>query len=289
MILACSGGSDSTFLARAWLHAAGESRLPGQEVLPEAIVAVVDHAHRSDSAADADAAVHLYRAMGLETVLLTAEPHDHRSEAGLRDLRYGLLEQEAKHRGARRVLLAHHADDNAETVLLRILRGTGLPGLAGIPQCRALNPEVDLLRPLLAFRRDAMRDRLRELHQPVVEDATNADPSAAARNAMRHRLLPELEALATGDPIAALLRLQGEAADWQEALQELLAEAKPYGQHPGYLRRQLLRAQLREAGLKVSPRRLQDLDRSLMARGQAGIVAGRRFVLKDGQLRLSDS
>lgn len=109
-------------------------------------------------------------------------------EAG-RDLRYAFLRETAKSLGAQ-IALAHHADDNAETVLLNLVRGTDLRGLCGMRP-----KQGDIVRPFLEQTREELVTYARAHNIPHVEDHTNADPNAAARNYLRLEILPRLREL----------------------------------------------------------------------------------------------
>lgn len=111
-------------------------------------------------------------------------------EEAARKLRYAFLEQTARCGGFPFLLTAHHADDNAETLLLNLIRGTGLRGLAGIPRERD-----GILRPFLEIPRRELEAYAAARGVPHVEDATNLDPDAAARNALRLKVLPVLKEL----------------------------------------------------------------------------------------------
>ena len=111
-------------------------------------------------------------------------------EEAARQLRYGFLQDTAERNGADAILTAHHADDNAETVLLSLIRGTGSAGLAGIPQVRG-----NICRPFLRIPRAELAEYAAAHDIPYVEDSTNADPSAAARNALRGTVMPVLRQL----------------------------------------------------------------------------------------------
>src|SRR5262249_9786947 len=100
-----------------------------------------------------------------EASLAQAEPLVLASEEASRATRYSFLTEMAKEVGARYVATAHTADDQAETVLHRVLRGTGLLGLAGMPRARALAPGLALVRPLLAVRREQVQAYLAEVNQ----------------------------------------------------------------------------------------------------------------------------
>ena len=109
--------------------------------------------------------------------------------APARKLRYAFLEETAAREGCAAILTAHHADDNAETLLLNLLRGTGIRGLAGIPEVRG-----NILRPFLRITRAELADYAAAHNIPHVEDETN-QLDDAARNVLRHRVLPVLREL----------------------------------------------------------------------------------------------
>ena len=106
-----------------------------------------------------------------------------------RDLRYAFLRETAKSLGAQ-IALAHHLDDNAETVLLNLVRGTDLRGLCGMRPRQG-----DIVRPFLEQTREELVIYARAHNIPHVEDHTNADPNAAARNYLRLEILPRLREL----------------------------------------------------------------------------------------------
>ncbi len=114
-------------------------------------------------------------------------------EAAARDLRYGFFRQLAREGRVAKIATAHTLDDQAETVLLRIFRGTGIRGLSGIHPRIVFEEQGhafgELLRPLLGFRRSALQEFLRERGQSWREDSSNRD-IAFLRNRVRHRLLP---------------------------------------------------------------------------------------------------
>ncbi len=110
-------------------------------------------------------------------------------EEGARILRYRFLAETAEAEGLALTATGHHAGDNAETVLMNLIRGCGLNGLTGIPERRG-----DIVRPMLNVTRREIGDYLKEHGVPHVEDESNADP-AFTRNRVRLRLLPLLEEL----------------------------------------------------------------------------------------------
>ena len=111
-------------------------------------------------------------------------------EEAARKARYEFLAEQQRRGGHAFVLTAHHADDNAETMLLNLLRGTGTRGLAGIPEFRGC-----IARPFLRVTRQELEVYAEQHGIPHVEDDTNLDPDAAARNTIRLRVLPVLKEL----------------------------------------------------------------------------------------------
>jgi tRNA(Ile)-lysidine synthase len=142
-------------------------------------------------------------------------------EAAARAARYEFLTEAAKRVGARYVVTAHTADDQVETVLHRILRGTGISGLAGIPKARELSPGISLLRPLLSVTRSEVLDYLSSHQQPFREDSSNASP-AFTRNRLRHELLPLLEKGYAPSLRTSLLRLSKLSEENQDILSSLV-------------------------------------------------------------------
>lgn len=109
-------------------------------------------------------------------------------EEAARTLRYAFLRREAEKLGQHiRIYTAHHADDNAETILFNLIRGTGVAGLAGMAY-----QQNGIYRPLLDVTRAELAAYAADHHIPHVEDATNADPDAAARNFLRLEVMPRL-------------------------------------------------------------------------------------------------
>ena len=109
-------------------------------------------------------------------------------EEAARNLRYAFLRETAERLNCKAILTAHHADDNAETVLMNLVRGAGVKGLCGIP-CRQGN----VLRPFLQIPRETLERYAAEQNLPHVEDETNWDPEAAARNKLRLQVMPLLK------------------------------------------------------------------------------------------------
>lgn len=187
-LVACSGGADSSALALAL--AAGSRDL---------VIAHLVHDMRpaSSAHADRDAARDLADALDLEfaegEIRVAQQPGN--AEANARRARYDRLERMALERGARFVTTAHHADDQLETLLMRLMRGAGPRGLAGIRPSRTLGSRgVVLVRPMLGVDRASAERLCAEAGWSWREDETNADLSRM-RAAIRHRALPELRSI----------------------------------------------------------------------------------------------
>lgn len=258
-VVALSGGGDSTALLLA-LH--------GQRPGPPLRAVHVSHGLHPDAGRWADCCAGLCDELGvgLETIEVAVSADDDRGvEAAARDARYAALADQLK--PGEMLLTGHHRDDQAETMLLQLMRGTGLEGLAAMAECRPFGPGW-LARPLLGVSREALRGWLEARGRDWVDDPDNANP-ARARNFVRHSVLPLLasrwpgvsEVLARG---ADNLRDAKRALDaWARV--DLARALTPEGgglrlDRLGELdaprRRQVLRCWLREAGLPV-PDRIQ--------------------------------
>lgn len=168
--VAVSGGGDS--LALMYLL---EAFLRDQPV--ELMVASVDHALRPGSRAEAEGVARQAAELGLRHSILTWSegPTEHGNlQDQARQARLGLLTGWARQNGIPLLTLGHTADDQAETVLMRLTRAAGVNGLAGIPQ-RRTQGGISLLRPLLEVRRETLRAYLRSLDVTWVEDPSNED------------------------------------------------------------------------------------------------------------------
>lgn len=221
VVVAVSSGADSVGLLRglAALKAGGAGSLA---------VAHFNHRLRPEAADDARFVADLAERLGLRfefgegSVIEAAALQGDGIEAAARGQRLAFLQATAERLGARYVALAHSADDQAETVLHRIIRGTGIAGLAGMRRARPLGSAVTLIRPLLTFRRSEIRDYLAEIGQPFREDASNR-ALAFTRNRIRLDLLPRL-AEYNSDVTAALVRLAETARDAQQAIESHVEE-----------------------------------------------------------------
>jgi tRNA(Ile)-lysidine synthase len=145
-------------------------------------------------------------------------------EEAARRVRYGFLREVAERVGASAVATGHHADDNVETILFRLFRGTHLRGMAGIPVARALaGGPVRLVRPLLEVGRSELEAFCRERGLSWRRDPTNADTTGSRRNFIRHELLPLLRERLNPAVDEALLRAAQAAGEAEAVLAELAA------------------------------------------------------------------
>ncbi len=186
--VAVSGGADSVALLRG-LHAA-KQRAGGRGGLS---VLHFDHAVRGEaSAEDARWVEELAAGLGLACQIGRNRCPASPDEASLREARRGFLRQAVARLGVRYLATGHTADDQAETVLFRALRGSGLRGLAGIRPTAPLSEACTLIRPLLGTTRLEIEAYLASLGQAYREDASNQQTNYT-RNWLRHRVLPLIE------------------------------------------------------------------------------------------------
>lgn len=212
VLVAVSGGLDSVSL----LHLL---RYPLRDLELELRVGHLDHAMRPGSAADAAWVRGLCQAWQVPIVHHRLEPPAE-GEADARRRRYAFLEEHAP--PPTWIMTAHHLDDQAETVLFRAIRGTGVRGLRGIAPRRGR-----ILRPLLPFGRAEIRAYAAAAGLRYRVDPTNQDVSLA-RNRLRHQVLPELERLRPGAARSlAHLAERARAAEraWSTVVQGRTADA----------------------------------------------------------------
>lgn len=264
--VAYSGGCDSTVLLQ-WLAQAAPRRLR----------AVYVH-HGLQPAADAWPAHcrRVCRRFGVPLTLCRVEVdrrHPGGPEAAAREARYEAL------RGLMRpgdcLVTAHHRDDQAETLLLRLLRGTGVAGMAGMQPLAPFGPGR-LWRPLLALSRQALREQALAQGLEWVEDPQNRDP-AYARSWLRREVMPRLQQRwpQAAETLVRFSRHAAEAAGLLADLAEIdLRSARKDGglaipallELPAARRNNLLRHWLNQAGLQAPPAALLDrLERELLA------------------------
>ena len=263
VVVALSGGLDSVVL----LHLL---RFGSPAVRVEPHAAHFDHAMRASSGDDARWVAGLCRAWGVPLATERA-PAPPASEGAARAARYDFLERARARLGASLVLTAHHADDQAETVLFRAVRGTGPGGLAGIPAGRT--PGIH--RPLLRFWREELERYAERARLSWREDPTNAE-LRYARNALRRRILPEIERLVAPGARRALVRLadlaREDEAGWASVLPGLMTP---------------LRVEVDDAGVSLDREALVALHPAVQARILRALAADVGARLDETRVRLA--
>ena len=306
LLAGVSGGPDSLCMLDA-LHQLGYPL----------VVAHLDHGLRPESAQEAERLRQLAEKLGLPFVLERADVQGYADQNGLsteeaaRELRYRFLFAEASRRQAQAVAVGHTADDQVETVLMHLLRGSGLAGLRGMSYRSLPNPwsaSLPLVRPLLGSWREEILEYLVQRGLQPTQDLSNLDVRYY-RNRLRHELVPELEKLNPG----ARLRLwrmadilgedeqvleQVEQAAWQAcqpeqgqgyvALDVNALQSQPVGLKRRLLRRAIgyLRPGLRDIDFPTVERLLRFLDEPSLS-GQSDLAAGLRMQMEAGRLWLA--
>ena len=296
--LAVSGGADSVFLLHVAADYAERSRLPGG---PPHII----HVHHGLRGAEADADAYFVREQaGLRGLPCTVE-HVRFSaedrlpgEAEMRSVRYRAIHETMLRMERRVLLVGHTASDQAETLVMRMIRGTGVEGLAGMLPTARFGRFLHA-RPMLLLKRDEVRRMLREAGIPWREDATNAQ-LGGLRNRVRLEIMPLLEQAGHGRVVEHLNQLSIEAAalveDRREELEEQIArqhlwpmqlELTPLRSLTSTTRRRLLLAWLQDAtktlgGNPANVRRAHVLEAERYLRlGDAAVTEQRRQPARD--------
>jgi tRNA(Ile)-lysidine synthase len=274
VLVACSGGPDSTALLHV-MH-----RLRG-EVGITLCAASIDHGLRPESASEVEQVGAFAGSLGVPFYSARVEvPREGASiQAQARELRYRALQDIAASHAAVRIAVGHTQDDQAETVLARLLRGAGLRGLQGIEVRR----QDGVIRPLLDCRRAEVRRYAERRALPFFDDPSN-HLRAFERARIRHEVLP---ALTAEDPriVEHLCALSDEAAELEAYLEDLVPELPPLGDRfvsappllelPAPLRiRWLRRWIVRETGLTPSRSHLTELGRLLTGQGEVLLGSG---------------
>ncbi|MGW7520025.1 tRNA lysidine(34) synthetase TilS [Streptomyces sp. NPDC054796] len=289
VLVACSGGADSMALASALAFEAPRLGVRAGGV-------TVDHGLQPGSEERALDVVARLTALGLtpaESAAVTIGRTGTGPEAAARDARYAALDEAARRLGAAAVLLGHTRDDQAETVLLGLARGSGTRSLSGMA---AISGTSELYRrPFLAVDRQTTRKACMVQSLPVWDDPHNADP-AYTRSRVRHEVLPVLEKALGKGVVEALARTAQLSRDDADALDAWAADAERvvrtdapgtegwdgceldtkrlHGLPPAVRRRVLRRAAI-EAGAPAGSlfaRHIEEVDRLVTAwRGQRAI------------------
>jgi tRNA(Ile)-lysidine synthase len=234
VVVGLSGGADSTALLIALAELAQSSdpcscqepavALPHQSqgcLQPQGflIAAHFNHGLRGDeSDADEQFSNDLAQRLNLPFVSQRAKSLC-QDEATMSAQRMQFLVDTAKQHGARYIALAHSLDDNVETVLHHLMRGTGPAGLCGIGSPRNIDADLVLVRPMLSISRESIRSALRRCGQPWREDSSN-DSIHYSRNWIRHELLPLIESRYPAAVAAIDRAIQGQRT-WRDSIDGL--------------------------------------------------------------------
>ncbi|MFJ2111161.1 MULTISPECIES: tRNA lysidine(34) synthetase TilS [unclassified Streptomyces] len=280
VLVACSGGADSMALASALAFEAPKLSIRAGAV-------TVDHGLQAGSDRLAAEVVVRLRALRLDPVesVAVSVGRDGGPEAAARDARYAALDAAAERHGAAAVLLGHTRDDQAETVLLGLARGSGTRSLSGMAAVSGTAGRYR--RPFLQLDRQTARKACLVQSIPVWDDPQNADP-AYTRSRLRHEGLPALEKALGKGVVEALARTAQLSRDDADALDVwaldaagtvrdetgLLECAKLYAL-PSAVRRRVLRRAAIEAGAPAGSlfaRHIEEVDRLITGwRGQGAI------------------
>jgi tRNA(Ile)-lysidine synthase len=298
LIVGVSGGPDSLCLLDVLVH-----------LDCNIIIAHFDHCLRSESRAEAQVVRKTAEDMGIpfllgqKNVVRYAETHRLSVEEASRVARYEFIFQQAERLGVQAVAIGHNADDQVETVLMHLLRGSGLSGLRGMPYRSLPNPwskDIPIIRPLLDVWREEIETYIEshELHPSI--DLSNLD-TRYYRNRLRHELIPHLESY--NPRLRQLIFrmanvLQGDYdivenlvdTGWQKCFEYVafdlnLIQSQPLGLQRHILRRGInhLRPGLRDVDFNTIARAIGFLDTPPCS-GQIDLISGLRLLIEDDRL-----
>ena len=286
VLVACSGGPDSTTL----LHVLHRLR---NELGITLCVASIDHGLRAESVTEVEQVEAFVSTLGVPfySTRLDLTIEGASIQARARELRYRALQEIARSHGAARIAVGHTQDDQAETVLARMLRGAGVRGLGGIEARRS----DGVIRPLLDCRRSDVRAYAVDRELPFVDDPSNHQ-RAFERVRLRHEVLPML---AAEDPrvVEHLCALSDEAAELNAYLDARLPELPPEGERsvlaetvsalPAPIRIRWLRSWIeQETGLTPSRSHLTEVGQLLTGQGEVLLGSGWSVCRQGGGLSL---
>jgi tRNA(Ile)-lysidine synthase len=297
LLIGVSGGSDSVALVFLVRDLADNG---GFEV---AALAHLNHQLRSTADRDENFCRDLAERLGLSIHVQRTDVKGYARgqnlsvEDAARRIRYDFLEQAASLAGADRIAVGHTQDDQAETFLLKLMRGAGLTGLAGIHPRRGR-----VIRPLLDVGRPNLRNYLVERGETWIEDESNQDLDNP-RNRIRHVVLPELDSAAAGPTSPSIARAAGLIRDDGQWLDELAAErfellaektttgvvleAAALAVEPPPIRRRVLLQAMRSAGNGEIALDHVEAAMGVLAGTSGGVdIPGGRVELRRGKLAL---
>ena len=217
VVVGLSGGADSTALLKVLL------------ALGYRCITVHCNFHLRGAESDRDQKFveELCQNLGVELIVCSYDTASYAKEKGIsiemaaRELRYADFERIMNERGASAICIAHHRDDSVETVLLNLIRGTGLRGLTGIKPKNG-----NIIRPLLCISRQEIEEYLKEIDQPYITDSTNLETDYT-RNKIRLELLPLMRRInpkADSSIESTALHLQQAYAFYSQAIEQARAE-----------------------------------------------------------------
>jgi len=294
-LVGVSGGADSVALLHLLLDA-GFRNL---------VVCHLDHQLRgSASTADANFVLRLCAKLGLPCesgridVRMRMAASGGSMETTARNARHEFFAQCAVRHRCRRILLAHHADDQAETVLWNLLRGSH--GLKGMREEQLITMErirMRVVRPLLGLRHAELLDWLTRRGHDWREDASNREP-VAIRNRLRNEVFPLLAEISNRDPVAALVRAAADSAAREEIETSWLKHLHPLDPQgrlhlpvlrelPPVIQRAVLRNYLTENGVSRVDRALLDASLNMLETANPAAInlpGGRRLRRSGGRV-----
>jgi tRNA(Ile)-lysidine synthase len=286
VLIACSGGADSVALVGAFLELRDEYSL-------RLAIAHFNHRLRRGAAADERFVIELAQGLGLPLYLKREDIRTYARKSGMnieeagRERRYKFLREAAARTGAFRIATAHTLSDQAETVLMRILRGSGPAGLGGIAPC------IDglIVRPLIEVERREVEAYLRARKMPFRQDETNRD-LRYLRNRVRRRLIPYLQKNFEPEVVSHLARLAEICRDEEDAWERIIQketdrtilgkdrhrflDARSLSRLPPALGRRCVRAYLREVRGNLRRLSFRDIEAVRgLAEGKEAVLPGK--------------
>lgn len=202
-------------------------------------------------------------------------------ETGAREMRYEIFSEIA----ADKIATAHNLNDNAETLIFRIARGTGLKGLCGIPPVRDR-----IIRPMLRCSREEIEDFLSELGQDYVTDSTNLSESYT-RNKIRHRIIPEITALHGAFPecVTAMTANFSEDEDYLSGQAEHLKNKDLRTVHPA-IRKRIIINLLKKHNLEVTALKASELENAAAGGGgKIDVGRGCTAFVRNGKITVAEN
>jgi len=278
ILLGCSGGTDSLALFHALLDCASFFSL-------NLHVAHIDHSWRRESAREAADLKEHIDSKGIPFYLSVAKEGEGSSEEAARHLRFHFFMQLYRQLGCQALLLGHHADDQAETVLKRILEGASLSALAGIREIMTYQ-HMQVWRPLLTIPKKKMVEWVQKKGLSAVEDPTNKEVKYL-RSRMRVQIIPQLEASFGKAVSSNLVRLGTLASEMREYLyrknqlfqiekkrnlNELHIDFTPYYPLDSFELKFFLKQLFKEEGIDISFRSLEIIRKLIENKSKNKIV-----------------